>query len=233
MSNSNDIRDQAVAAGVVIPPTAADPQPAGVPSPHVGDNSSMPIPSGVEGVTADELDSAPKISRSGVIRRQLQERRAALASDRPPLFLLVPGYEDLGLTIRYRFVTPERMGRHSATLKKIKNEVKQGIEGSKLSLIEACEEFLIRVGPEVEDLSKADYEPLSTTGVPACFDKLMIQELGGDPNSIDSARDAVDWLFENHYVMIDHAKKVNDWLSESAHSTEEGATGDGFERDFV
>lgn len=225
-TDPNQITEQAAASGVHIPqatPPAsvveaapAQPESAPIPEPFGGAvPSSAPLADEIE---AEKEDASPE----GIIRRRLAQRRAMLAQKRDPLYLEVPGYEDLGLEVEYHFVTPERLGRNGHKLAKITNQVVQNIAASKATLVECCEQFHISINGE--------RIPLSTSGVPAKYDRQLVDELGGDPRSIKSAADAVSWLFENDYAIVQHAKEVNDWLAQSNVDTKnEGA---GFELDF-
>ena len=142
----------------------------------------------------------------------LREHRNQLGANSAPLELEVPGYDGL-LLIRYRWVSLKDLSKNTENLQRIKESNEQNVAAAADTLIGTCDEFLVRVGDELQ--------PLSDNGVPITFgDTRLVGLLGFDtPKTV---RDAVRSVFGNEYALIKTASVIIEWLQDTSLKVDQG-----------
>lgn len=142
---------------------------------------------------------------------RLRADHERIAADRPPLDLEVPGYHG-ALLVRYRFVPLKDATRNAEKLARLKDIGEQALLSAVDTLILACQEILVR-DPDtggVRGLADDGDEPIR-------FDERLARGMNWTPGPTGfSARAIARKLFSNDYALIQQAREVSEWMSESA-----------------
>ncbi len=146
---------------------------------------------------------------------ELRTLRGTLGGESKPLDLEVPGYKGL-LLIRYKWVPYSQIAQNAKSLSKIEETAERQLSAAADVLVDTCEEFLIRVGEELQPLSKND--------IPVTFgDPRLPESLGFMPT--DTARKACMRVFNNDYALIRTADVVTTWLQDTSRKVDADVLG--------
>ncbi len=114
-----------------------------------------------QGTATDEQAPAPEVGVWG----EMAAAHNAITAARKPLYLLLPGYEHMGLAARYKYVpvTGEDSDRAVGRLRKLDDKpTEQQMQGAALELAMACDHIALH-RPKDPEADPDGYVPLTDT----------------------------------------------------------------------
>lgn len=168
-------------------------------------------PLGGQETTDEPVEHTGRQATTPSVWDRLRADHERIAADRPPLELDVPGYHGT-LVVRYRFVPLKDATRNAEKLARLKDIGEQALLSAIDTLILACQEILVR------DPDTGDLRGLADDGdEPIRFDERLARGMSWTPGPTGfTARAITRKLFSNDYALIQQAREVSEWMSESA-----------------
>jgi hypothetical protein len=146
---------------------------------------------------------------------QIKEQREDLKSGEHRLELDVPGYNGM-LVVRYKPVRWDVIEQLTKKVRKDKSGVSKNVLASTDTIIEACEEVLLRVNGELTSIPTGQ-------GGPVQFDSRLASALSFEA---ETARQVVAGVFPNEMGVIDHNVRYSRWLRDVTKEVDDDLLGE-------